>query len=115
MVSAAMRDGSVREGERPREPKLLGKYDRITARGDARPPGFGFESRAGIGCLWCFMCEFGLPGTGGHRGLVLAHQDALQFFQRLAFGLGDEEENENQRRDRHEAITQERARRAKMR
>ena len=30
---------AVREGERPREPNLLGQPAEIRARGDARPPG----------------------------------------------------------------------------
>src|SRR5664279_6576081 len=32
------REFQGREGERPHEPKLLGKWLRIRARGDARPP-----------------------------------------------------------------------------
>ena len=36
-----------REGERPREPKLLGNSANIRAREDARPPSFGFRDGSG--------------------------------------------------------------------
>ena len=56
----------------------------------------------------------GQYASAGTTVLFFAHQDAFQLLQGLAFGFGDEKQNENQRRRGHETVAQESARGAEM-